>query len=114
MGVNGSVPPGGMDVLKIKIAEDHARQKAAYNAGWNAGTAGMNRGGAVGHSPIRGRPSMGGSYPRGGYQMHAGGEDHSRFSGQPSFSGYPTSVRQERPPGRYESPSMGYGSYQWS
>ncbi|CAG0923670.1 unnamed protein product [Notodromas monacha] len=38
MGLNGTIPMGSTEALKIKIAEDHGKQRAAYNAGWAAGT----------------------------------------------------------------------------
>jgi len=35
--LNGAVPPGCMEPLQVKIAEEHGKQKAAYYAGWQAG-----------------------------------------------------------------------------
>lgn len=116
MGLNGTIPPGGMENLKIKIAEDHARQRAAYNAGWNAGA--HRGGGAVGPAQLGGmrggqQQPLGGSYPR---QMYTGGGDnhHAGFSGQrSSMSGFPgSSVRPEQPAARFNQ--MGYGGYQWN
>jgi protein sex-lethal len=47
--LNGTIPPGAMEPLQVKIAEEHGKQKAAYYAGWQAGYT-QSRGGPGGRT----------------------------------------------------------------
>ncbi|CAG0915812.1 unnamed protein product [Notodromas monacha] len=103
-GLDGTIPPGGTEAFKIKIAEDHGKQKAAYNAGW---TAGANRG------PRVQAPAPFGS---GGFQEGMMGK-YAYDGGLPSRAGVPLSayggigaMRSDRPNNRYNP--LGYGMFQ--
>lgn len=122
-GLNGTIPPGGQEVFKIKIAEDHARQKAAYHAagagGWSmpggVGPGGMRMGGPMGGMGGVGGVPQGGQGLVGKYPPGPGGLA-SRGVGASGpgvgYGGGVGAIRNDRPNNRFNP--MGYGMYQWS